>query len=216
MKIHSINNNTITPQLNYQNVNSQSNANSFQNISFKGAPPKPSPILDKILKNKLVKGLFELADKNPFAFNIVALATACMALRPATVMVVPGSNDKDKKYAAGKSIIASFVGTVSRLIFILPLGIAIKKLGEDAKKNTKINFPKEGTPEFKAFNFALNNGAGALIAIPTAALVVFLVAKIMDKLTHEPKNGNNSENTNNRPFPPAFSKIKNAQEDKNS
>lgn len=192
MKIHSINNNTITPQLNYQKVNDQSNANSFQKISFKGATPKSS-ILDKILKNKLVKSLFELADKNPFAFNIVALATACMALRPATIMVVPGSNDKDKKYAAGKSIIASVVATASRLMFILPLGIAIKKLGDDAKKNPKIKFPKEGTTEFKAFNFALNNGAGALIAIPTAALVVFLVAKIMDKLTHGPKKVDSSD-----------------------
>lgn len=184
------------------------------NIKFNGNVPKPSPVTDRILKNKLVKWLFELSDKNPFAFGIVALATSCMALRPATVMVVPGSNDKDKKYAAGKSFIASFVATTSRLIFILPLGIVMKKLGDAAKNNPKINFPHKGTTKFDAFNFAVNHSAGIILSIPTAALVVFLVAKIMDKLMHVSKKENNSADINNKQNLSTFSKMKNTQEDK--
>lgn len=192
------------------------NNKSNPNIIFKGNPTKPSPLTDKILKNKLVGGLFKLADKNPFAFNIVALATACMALRPATVMVVPGSNDKDKKYAAGKSFIASFISTASRLLFILPLGIAIKKLAEKAKIDPKIHFPADGTDAFKKFNFAINNASGAIIAIPTAALVVYLVAKIMDILMKEPKNENKSFGLSNNQAHLDSKKIEKTQEVKNS
>lgn len=211
MKISSINNNTITPQLNYQNINSQGKAKLFQDVSFKGAPPKVS-FLDKMLKNKFVKGLFEFADKNPFAFNIAAMATACMALRPATILVMPGSNDKDKKYAAGKSFISSFVATVSRLIFILPLGIAMANLAKKAKENPKIKFPHEGTAEFTRFNFGVNNTAGVILAVPTAALVVFLVAKIMDKLMHGDKKEIKTSNVDSKEGLPALNKIKNTQE----
>lgn len=213
MKIQRVNN-VIISNSNYLNLGNHHNTKAFQEPSFNAALPKSSSITEKILKNKLVKGLFGLADKNPFAFNIVALAVSCMAFRPATIMIVPGSNDKDKKYAAGKSIIASSVATVSRLLFILPLGIAIKKLGENAKKDPKINFPHGGTAKFNTFNFAVNNATGALIAIPTAALVVYLVAKIMDKIVPKDKKGNNSPDVINKQILPASEKIENSQEGK--
>lgn len=164
------------------------------NINFNGNVPKLSPMTDKFLKNKFVKGLFEFADKNPFAFNVVALAVACMGLRTSTVLIMPGSNDKDKKYAAGKSFISSFISTVSRLMLILPVGIAIEKLGKAAKENPKLEFPADGTTRFKAFKFGVNNGIGLLLSVPTAALVIYLVAKIMDKIMHHSKNGKKSDN----------------------
>lgn len=208
MKVQSIKNTIAYPQTSLA-IAKRDNEITSLNTNFKGNLSKPSPITDKILKNKVVKSLFELADKNPFAFNTLALASTCMVMRPATIMVVPGSNDKDKKYAAAKSFTASFISTASRLIFILPLGIAIKKLGERAKTNPEIDFPQRGTPKFNAFNFAVNNTTGALLAIPIAALVVYLVAKIMDKIMHNSNNkSDKKDNIQN------ISELNNVQEGK--
>lgn len=215
MKTLSIKNNTITPQLNYQNINSQINAKPFQNVSFKGAPPKVS-ILDKMLKNKLAQGLFKLADMNPFAFNLTALAVSCIILRPPTIMVVPGSNKDDRKYMAGKSIIAATIADTSRVLLCLPLAMTMKKLGQKALAG-KLNFPKEGTKEFEAFNYMVNNGFALLLVIGTSALMAWTVAKVMNILVPPHKNTDEIKSGDNVKLGKAFKAVKNsssAKEDK--
>lgn len=179
-----INNNIC--RINTYPVNSNINKFNINKETSFGNANKPLPSkLDKFLKNKFVQGLFKLADKNPFAFNIVALATTCMLMRPVTILAIPGTNEKDKKYAAGKSFIASVIGNSSRLLFILPLGIFMANLGRQAVKNPKLKFPKDKTPEFQAYNYLVNNLAATLLAIPTSGLMVYAVAKVMDKFTHQ-------------------------------
>lgn len=200
MKVNSINTNINNNQLSGKNLYLKKDVNHDRNTHFTGglSKTKDSKIIDWILKNKLSQKLFELADKNPFAFTIASLATTCMLMRPPTILIMPGSNDKDKKYAAGKSFIASFVGNSSRILFILPLGFAMKKLGDKAEKNLLKNnqpikalpkkFPPRSTKQFEVFNFAVSQTAGFLLAIPSSALMVYATAKIMDKLMNKTKN----------------------------
>jgi len=214
-------NNTNPKQLNYKS-NNKNNKNSFNNVSFKSAPPKHSPIIDKLLKNKFTQRLFKLADINPFAFNIVALATTCIILRPATIMVVPGSSKEDKKYAAGKSIISSAIANTSRVVLCLPLALSVAKLGKEAaQKAGETKFPKIGTPKFESFNYLVNNGFSVILAIATSALMVTTVAKVMNKLMPPPKNKNQDNFTknylyeNSEQFFKGFPKIKKGSADEN-
>lgn len=124
MKINLIKN-TPYNSINYsaQNIEPQKSA------SFCANPEKVASGIDKILKSKVAQGIFNFASMNPFGFNILALATTCIILRPPTVMVIPGSNKEDKQYVAAKSIIGSVVANTGRILLCLPLAKAIEKIG---------------------------------------------------------------------------------------
>lgn len=158
---------------------------SFGAANFDTNPAGKTETIDKILNNKLAKSLFKIANKNPFVFTTVALLVACAFMRPATIMLTPGSNPKDKKYAAGKSIIASLIASAGRLLFIIPLGTIIHKLGQKALDNPNFKFPKLKTQKFDALKYLITNVAGFVLSVGMAALMVKAVAKIMKKLVPE-------------------------------
>lgn len=176
------------------------------------ANPKQTEFIDKILNNKVAKGIFDFASLNPFGFNILMLATTCIVLRPATVMVVPGSNKEDKKYIAVKSIVASTIANTGRLLFCLPLAKSIEKLGNKAVEKTKnIDFPAKGTPRFDAYNFGVNNGFAFILSLFTTALFVAAVTKIMNKImppNGDKKNSSNIDKNKQEILPESFQKVK--------
>jgi hypothetical protein len=153
--------------------------NSFQNsVNFGSKIPNSN--IDKILNNKFAQKVFKFASLNPFGFNIVALTVSCMFLRPATLMVTPGTSKKEREYAAGKSIISSGIANGSRILLCLPLAKAIEKLGDKALHNpNSAKFPAKGTPKFEVVNYAINNGFAVLLSLATSGLMVSMVAKIM-------------------------------------
>lgn len=155
----------------------------------------PNSNVDKIINNKFAQKVFKFASLNPFGFNIAALAIACIVLRPATIMVTPGSSKKDREYTAGKSIISSAIANGSRILFCLPLAKAIVKLGDKAKKNPKeVKFPAKGTPKFEVVNYAINNGFAVLLSLATSGLMVYSVAKIMPILLKDKNDKNKVKN----------------------
>lgn len=84
------------------------------------------------------------------------------ALRPATIMALPGKKDKeDKIYASGHSIASGIIGFGFSTLLTTPLDIAVKKLFEDAKE--KLPIPKEGIPkgakrsDYTKFNMGILN-----------------------------------------------------------
>lgn len=179
-----------TPDKKYSSPNKNINFGAG-NFDTKSAVGKTGAI-DKILNNKLAKSLFKIANKNPFVFTTVSLLVACALMRPATIMLTPGSNQKDKKYAAGKSIIASIIASAGRLLFIIPLGFYIHKLGKKAINNPNFKFPKLDTEDFDALKYLITNAAGFVLSVGMAALMVKAVAKIMKKLVPD-ENKQNKE-----------------------
>lgn len=148
----------------------------------------PSKIIDGILKNKVAQKVFQFASDSAFGFDILTLATTCILMRPVTILLLPGSDKDDKKYLAAKSVISSVIANAGRLAFCLPLKNSLEHLGEKSEKNPGImEFPAKSSKEFKSFNYVVNKGFAALLAIATSALMAMAVAKIMAKILPPPK-----------------------------
>lgn len=161
--------------------------------AFCAAPE--SKAINSILNNKSAQWVFKFAKKNPFGFNILALALSCIILRPATIMVLPGQKKDDKQYLAGKSIIASVIIDIARLAFCLPLAKALDYMGEKAKELPKLKFPKAGTKEFDMFNFGVNNALSVVLQVGTAALMTLAIPKVMSKILTPPEQKPKAEIT---------------------
>lgn len=147
-----------------------------------------SKAINSILNNKSAQWIFKFAKKNPFGFNILALALSCIILRPATIMVLPGQKKDDKQYLAGKSIIASVIIDIARFAFCLPLAKALEYVGNKAKEMPKkIKFPAEGTKDFDMFNFGVNNALSVVLQVGTAALMTMAIPKVMSRILTTPE-----------------------------
>lgn len=149
--------------------------------AFCAAPE--SKAINWILKKGMTQSLIKFASDNAFGFKVLALAVACIIMRPITVMLMPGQKKEDKQYLAAKSLIAATIADVARLTFILPLGMSLKWMGNKAKAAPgKIKFPASETNEFHAFNFAVSEGFGFLLQIGTATLLAMTLPKVMSKI----------------------------------
>lgn len=160
-------------------------------LTFCAAPE--SKAINSILNNKSAQWIFKFAKKNPFGFNILALALSCIILRPATIMVLPGQKKDDKQYLAGKSIIASVIIDIARFAFCLPLAMALDSMGEKAKKLPKIKFPKAGTKDFDMFNFGVSNALSIVLQVGTAALMTMAIPKVMSRILKPPEQKENAK-----------------------
>lgn len=138
---------------------------------------------DKLLKNKFVQKLLNLASLNPHAFNLTIMAVMAILLRPATILIVPGAKKEDKQYAAGKSVVSSVISTTAQLALCIPLAKSIEKLAREAESKPHFsNFPKVKTPRFEAFNYLINNGFAVLLTVASAMVMSKAVAKVMNKI----------------------------------
>lgn len=182
--------------------------------SFNGNVPQNTKFIDSILQKKFSKGLFRLAGLNPVLFNVSVLTLVGLVLRPATIMVVPGSNKEDRSYAAGKSIISTSIYTATKLAIFYPFGKYMEYLGTRAKENpVKYKFPHIGTKKFDALNYLINNGLSALITIMTASLMVTLVSKIMNKVVPAKKSPKTNLYMQNN-VPDSFRKVISSEKNK--
>lgn len=146
-------------------------------------PVKKTPFTDKLLKNKFVQKIFNLASLNPHAFNLTIMAVTAILLRPATILIVPGAKKEDKQYAAGKSIISSTLTITTQLALCIPLAKSIEKLAKEAEIKPHLSkFPKINTPRFEAFNYLVNNGFAVVLTVASAMVMSKAVAKIMNKI----------------------------------
>lgn len=175
----------------YKIIPSKIPMRNLQSIGFEGnLPVKKSSSLDKIINNSFAQELFKLAQKNPHVFNLINLSIFGMALRPATVLAVPGAEKEDKQYVAAKSLIGTALIVVSELIVCIPLGKSIEKLGKAAETNPKILFPKINSPKYDAYNFFISHAVGLVLTLALSSfLTVRLTTKIMNKLFQQ-KNSN--------------------------
>lgn len=182
------------------NLNKGSNPNQSAPSFAANLPVKKTPFTDKLLKNKLVQKLFNLASLNPHAFNLTIMAVMAILLRPATILIVPGAKKEDKQYAAGKSVVSSVISTMTQLALCIPLAKSIEKLAKEAESKPHLsNFPKIKTPKFDAFNYLVNNGFAIILTVVSSIVMAKAVAKIMNKIL--PKKENNTKLENTTPVP---------------
>jgi hypothetical protein len=166
-------------------------------IGFEGSFAAKPDTVDKVLKSNFAQKLFEIADNNSHVFNLINLAIYGMALRPATLLTVPGAEKEDKQYVAAKSLIGTTLIVASELLICIPLGAGINKLGKMAKQNPEIKFPVKGSKQFKAYSFLINNVVGLVLTLALSSfLTVRLTTKIMNKL-FPPKDSKANKNTQN-------------------
>lgn len=177
---------------------------SFKNIKMDLQPPsfaanlpvKKTPFTDKLLKNKFMQKLFNLASLNPHAFNLTIMAVMAIMLRPATILIVPGAKKEDKQYAAGKSVVSSVISTTAQLALCIPLAKTIEKLAREAEVKPHLsNFPKIKTPRFEAFNYLVNNGFAIILTVASSMVMAKAVAKIMNKILPTKETNTKLENT---------------------
>lgn len=186
-------------QLEYINHSGDSCKNKINpsSVSFAAdLPAEKTPFIDKILKNKFSQKLFNLASKNPHAFNLTAIGLMGILLRPVGILVIPGAKKEDKQYAAAKSSIGTVITVCAQLAFCIPLALLIEKLAKEALKNPSAsNFPQIKTPKFEAFNYFVNNGFSMILAVFISMLVAKTLTVVMKKFA--PEKDENSIAVNN-------------------
>ena len=115
-----------------------------------------------LFKKKWFDSFLRYADAHNIGCSALMSLILAGALRPATIMALPGKKDKeDKIYASGHSIASGIIGFGFSTLLTTPLDIAVKKLFEDAKE--KLPIPKEGIPkgakrsDYTKFNMGILN-----------------------------------------------------------
>lgn len=141
------------------------------NVTFSGGLTRTSEAAANCLKGGSEGGLFKkkwfdtflrYADAHNIGCSALMALLLAGAVRPATIMALPGKKDKDDKiYASGHSIASGVIGFGFSTLLTTPLDIAVKKIIEDAKE--KLPIPKEGIPKgadrskYTKFNMGILN-----------------------------------------------------------
>jgi len=159
----------------------------------------------KLYTSRGVEKILEKAEKNQLVFNAMFSAILACAVRPATIVALPGKKNKDdKKYAAAHSVASGVMGYLEALIIATPIAAAVALI---SKKPTK--YLTEATMKFienkkpaqavaqkarrvarEAMEFAdnkrfsvaskyLNMVPGFISAIPQAMLTVALTPPVL-------------------------------------
>ena len=163
----------------------------------------------KFYTNKTVKKIFEKAEKNQTMFTAGYSLLLAGALRPATIVSLPGKKNKDDmKYAAAHSISSGVMGYLAALIISTPIAAAIKKIadnpgtfldekttaffadkkpakavvGDVAKKARQVAEDAFQLGETKRFGIArkyLNMIPNAITSVPQAIITIALIPVIL-------------------------------------
>lgn len=134
---------------------------SFTGKSKAAATVKKS-FLDKILSSNWFGRFSQYSqDHNISTSSLIALVLAGI-LRPATIIALPGKEDKeDKIYASGHAIASGIIGFVISTIVTSPLDMSIKKFFEDpntyltSKNSSKKSGRKGSKPSYERIKAAI-------------------------------------------------------------
>lgn len=145
--------------------------NAENNVTFSGGLTRTSEAAANCFNGNKGGGLFNkkwfdtflrYADAHNIGCSALMALLLAGAVRPATIMALPGKKDKDDKiYASGHSIASGIIGFGFSTLLTTPLDIAVKKIIEDAKE--KLPIPKEGIPKgadrskYTKFNMGILN-----------------------------------------------------------
>ena len=168
--------------------------------SFQGNTTSPS------LMMRPVVSICKLAGNNPALAEAVIGTIFASALRPVTIMAVPGAKKEDKEYAAGKAFISGLLYLTTSIALYTPIAFAISKLSHDgisrfAKSKTGQKIVKtcilpfaEKSKETKAFKFITKYGMSFPIGAMDAFILFKLIPPVVSKLfKHNKPNPENKK-----------------------
>ena len=220
MKINSILYDTSYKQDNFrlrsdsQNFREKNSASMYENRgynnavycgSFTGKSKSATTVFDKILSSNWFGKLAKYAEEhNISASALIALVLAGI-MRPATILSLPGKEDKeDKIYAAGHAIASGIIGFAVSTAITSPFDESIRKIFDDKKfRRTKFKnmdetiaaltkqkdagtITKEAKQTLKnlttqraALNTLIKNIPDWVIGIPRAILTIALIPPIL-------------------------------------
>lgn len=176
----------------YSNNSLSNSRKNPQRIGFEGNPvASETPRIDRILQKPFVQDIFKKASNNSHLIQVLSIGVLGLALRPATLLVIPGAEKKDKQYVATKSIIGTALLVATQLLITIPLGKSLDKLAEIAKKNPKSAFNSYTPKQLKAYNFLISSVVGLVLTFATSSyLTVKLTTQIMTKLFPQKEESN--------------------------
>jgi hypothetical protein len=136
----------------------------------------------KFFENKFVRNFLDKAYENQTLFSAgFALLLTCI-LRPATIMVTPGSkkNSDDKKYAAAHSMASGVIGYLISCAISKPISAGLKKIIENPSDFLpKDSYLVKQKASMNAANTYLNRLPDVLMAAPKAMITIALIPPIL-------------------------------------
>lgn len=121
-----------------KNVNEDKNkfSGNFTGKSEVAASVLNSTFKDNIFGSRIYNGLLKFAEDHNVAGSALMSLFLAGALRPATIMALPGKKDKDDKiYASGHSMASGVIGFVASTIITSPWDQGVNSLMDNYKKH---------------------------------------------------------------------------------
>lgn len=175
--------------------NSNELLKSSTELNFQGSL---EPKFSKLYTNPKFKKLLEFIADQQLVFGAAfALLLTCI-LRPASIVLLPGTKNKDdQKYAAAHSIASGVIGFGISTVLFLPVGNALKKFKENPKKfiTNKNSYLLNKNAEATAIKY-IDRLPDIVAAIPKGILTVALIPPILKYIFGmEKKKDNNKKET---------------------
>jgi len=189
--------------------------NISKSVSFKGAPAEKIPnwikgkTMKKILQSKNFHWLCEKANNEPGIMEtLVAVGIVC-TLRPAAILATPGSDKRDKQYAAAKSWASAIIDLGVTMALLDPIKRAygyfekdlLPMCLKDPKKAANLKYMENKTGKASA-SFIVNYGPKFITVPIRAAVTIALIPVIMralfpkkDAKKQDKEKNNNNSNT---------------------
>lgn len=147
-----------------------------QTANFTGTPDavkKTGGITTKSLVHKFIQS----ADNSGLYEGLIAPVLACF-IRPISILSLPGSEKRDKQYAASQSIATGIVSFVSSMLIYTPLDEAIKNVNKNLEKTKWLNDPTKMT----IFKNLVSGGIKIATYGAIAAIMINTVPPVMNLL----------------------------------
>ncbi len=144
-------------------------------------------VLEKIVSSKGFETVAKFAAEKPAVFNSASSLVLAGALRPATIMLLPGKGEnakKNKATAAAHAISSAVIGFAITSTVMKPISAGLKKvMGNTEKYLPKLSKKMAENPAFATgVNKILSFGPDILLAIPRAILTTKLSSIVKEKL----------------------------------
>ena len=180
-------------QNNNDQINTTIERNSDGRVSFKGGVP-------------LLHRMANYTKSNPIVAEALFAILITCALRPATIMALPGKKNEDRENkinAAAHSVASGIIGFISATIVMSPFDAAMKKVKNDPAKYLGIGKKAESylgdlkakglskTAKFKNVETLMKMGPDIIIGIPRSIITIALIPPILKYvfgIEKKPKN----------------------------
>lgn len=157
-----------------------------KNANFSGA--SEAAISTSLVTKSGFHKFIQTADNTGLYEGLISPVLACF-IRPLSILGLPGSEKRDKQYAAAQSIATGIVSFVTALMIYTPLDEALKNVNKNLEKTKWLNDPMKKT----IFTNIVSSGVKIATYGTIAAIMINTVPPVMSILF--PKKKEDSKST---------------------